>query len=100
MKALERAKTYDDDTEAYIMSIIKMAAHGGGKSAKIGNINAKAATPTLQSIIKRARNGGAGNLHSPTSQISSLECEQDTAMDSYDNMKGKKLIKINVTDHI
>ena len=61
MKALERAKTDDDDTKAYIMSIIKKAAHGGGKLAKIGDINAKAATQTLQNIIKHARNGGAGN---------------------------------------
>ena len=61
MKALERPKTDDDDTKAYIMSIIKKAAYGGGKLAKIGDINAKSTTPTLQSIIKRARNGGAGS---------------------------------------
>ena len=59
MKALKKAKSDDDNTESYIMSIIKKAAQGSGKSVKIGDTTA--ATPTLQSIIKRARNGGANN---------------------------------------
>ena len=58
MKALKKAKSDDDKTESYIMSIIKKAAQGS-KSVKIGDTTA--ITPSLQSIIKRARNGGENN---------------------------------------
>ena len=58
MKALKKAKSDDDKTESYIMSIIKKAAQGS-KAVKIGDTTA--ITPSLQSIIKRARNGGENN---------------------------------------
>ena len=58
MKALKKAKSDDDKTESYIMSLIKKAAQGS-KAVKIGDTTA--ITPSLQSIIKRARNGGENN---------------------------------------
>ena len=56
MKAIEKEKAKGDETEAYIMSIIKKYSAGNNEKAKVSNTTAVAPPPTLKGILKRVKN--------------------------------------------
>ena len=66
LKAIEGEKSTNNDTKAYIMSIMQKHA---GKSDKVVQISDATAEPTptatapmLESIVKRAKNAKAGTI--------------------------------------
>ena len=64
LQAIEQEKSTNDNTEAYIMSIMQMHAGKSGKVVQISDATAEptptAIVPTLKSIVKRAKDAKAG----------------------------------------
>ena len=76
MKSIEQEKSTNDDTEAYIMSVVDKHV---GKSCKVVQISdttmkpmPAAAAPMLRSIVKRAKNAKAGTWCDLMLQVSSI----------------------------
>jgi hypothetical protein len=64
LKSMEQEKSTNDDTKAYIMSIMEKHVGKSGKVVQISDAITKptpaAATPMLKSIVKRTKNAKAG----------------------------------------
>ena len=64
MKSIEQEKSTNDNTEAYIMSVMDKHAAKSGKVVQISDATSTptpaAAAPMLKSIVKRAKNSKAG----------------------------------------